>query len=100
MKEKLEKLLAEYGVVAVVLWFTIFGLTLVGFALAIQNGFEVESAAGTAGVWGAAYVATQLTKPIRIAVTLVLTPIVGRLWRRGGSAQESAGPEPSDEDTP
>lgn len=82
MKAKLEKLLAEYGPIALVLWFALFGLTWTGFAIAIQRGFEVEGAASTAGVWGAAYLATQVTKPVRIAATLALTPLVGRIWKR------------------
>lgn len=93
MKGKLEKLLADYGPVALVLWFAIFGLTWSGFALAIQRGFEVEGAAGTAGVWGAAYLATQVTKPVRIAATLLLTPVVGRFWKRRGAVE----PSPVDE---
>ncbi|MEM6273832.1 MAG: hypothetical protein AAF735_01205 [Myxococcota bacterium] len=82
MKEKLSKLLAEYGVIAVVLWYGVFALTWVGFASAIKAGVAVDSAAGTAGVWAGAYLATQVTKPIRLLVVFGLTPVVGKFVKR------------------
>ena len=80
--DKLKELLAEYGKVALVTYFAIFLLVLSGFALAIVWGFEVESAATGTGVLGAAWIATKLTQPIRIAGTLALTPIIARIFRR------------------
>ena len=82
MKKKLEELLAEYGTIAFIVYFTIFGLTITGFAMAIKAGVEVESAAGTTGVWGAAWLATKLTQPLRIGATFVLTPFVAAVWHR------------------
>ena len=99
LRKRLKKLLFEYGWVAAVVWFTIFGLTLCGFAFALSNGLEAEAAsammgtfydflgtlginvspsgaAETTGVWALAYGLTQLTKPLRILVTIILTPIV------------------------
>jgi hypothetical protein len=81
LKERLEKALLEYGSVALWVYFVIFALVLVGFATAIRLGIEVESSAGTAGTWGAAYVATKLTQPLRILATLAVTPIVVRVVR-------------------
>jgi hypothetical protein len=76
-------------------YFIIFGLVLVGFATAIKLGARVESAAGTAGTWGAAYIATKLTQPLRILATLVITPIVVRIVRRTkGSHAEGQDPAP------
>lgn len=63
-------------------YFALFVVVLSGFALAITLGFSVESAPGNLGVLGAAYVATQLTKPLRIGATLVLTPLVARALAR------------------
>jgi hypothetical protein len=60
----------------------IFATTIAGFAFAIGSGFQVEGAAATAGTWGAAYLATKLTQPIRIGATLALTPLVARVVRR------------------
>ena len=48
---------------------------------AIEQGFRPEGVE-VAGSWAMAYAATQLTKPIRIAAVLFLTPIVARVIRR------------------
>lgn len=79
--DRLKALLAEHGPLALYIYFSIFGLVLAGFVLAIKTGFAVEGAAGTAGTWAAAYVATKVTQPLRIGATLLLTPIIGRLLR-------------------
>lgn len=85
--------LAEYGPVALYVYFVIFALVLIGFAIAIRAGMKVESAAGTAGVWGAAWVSTKLTQPLRIVATLVVTPFVVRLGRRfKGRSHEGGAP--------
>lgn len=82
MSERLKALVAEWGALLAVVWFSLFAIVLVGFALAIQLGFQTQSTAGTLGTWGAAYVATQLTKPLRLAATVVITPALGAFLRR------------------
>jgi hypothetical protein len=82
LKDRLKHLMVEYGSLAIWIYFAIFLLVLVGFAIAIKSGVKVESAAGTAGVWGAAWVSTKLTQPVRILATLALTPFVMRIVRR------------------
>ena len=82
MQEKLKKLMAEYGRIAIKFYLSTFLLAMVGFSIAITRGFEVEGASATAGTLGAAWVATKLTQPIRIAVTLALTPVIGTIYRR------------------
>lgn len=82
MKKTVEKLLAEYGTIAVIVYFTIFFAVLAGFWLAIRLGWRAESTAGSVGTLAAAYVATKLTQPIRIAATLVATPIVAKIYER------------------
>jgi hypothetical protein len=82
VQERFKGLVAEYGPLLFVVYFSIFGLVFVGSALAIQMGFEVESAAATAGVWTAAYVFTKVLQPLRIAATVVLTPLVAAGLRR------------------
>jgi cytochrome b561 len=82
IKERLNNLMAEYGSLALYVYFTIFALVLVGFALAIQFGFKTDGTAATAGTWGAAWLATKLTQPLRIGATLLLTPVVGNVRRR------------------
>ncbi len=91
-KQKLEKLAAEYGRIAIATYFTLFGLVLAGFAAALQLGMNVESAQGGAGLFGAAYLATKLTQPLRIGATIVLTPIVARVVRRGRPAPPAVAP--------
>jgi hypothetical protein len=81
-KDRLQKLLVEYGSLALWVYFGIFVIVLVGFATAIRLGLNVESTAGTAGVWGAAYLSTKLTQPLRILATLALTPVVMQVLRR------------------
>lgn len=77
--ERFKVLLAEYGRVAFATYFALFALVFAGFGLAIALGVQVASAEGGAGVLGAAYLATKLTQPLRIAATLVLTPLVARV---------------------
>lgn len=82
LKDRLKHLMVEYGSLAIWIYFAIFVVVLVGFAIAIRAGVKVESTAGTAGVWGAAWVSTKLTQPLRILATLALTPFVVRIARR------------------
>jgi hypothetical protein len=77
--QRLSALLEEYGKLAIIIYFSIFALVFAGFFIAIASGVEVESAAGGAGLVGAAWLATKVTQPVRILATLALTPIVGRL---------------------
>lgn len=95
LKQRFEALVAEYGKFVLPLYFGIFFLTWTGFAFAIQSGFEVEGAAAGAGTWGAAYLATKLTQPVRIGATLVLTPLVARLFghRKKAPPAETAVPD-------
>jgi hypothetical protein len=79
----MQKLMAEYGPVAFGVYFTIFAIVLLGFVAAIKLGVKVESAQGTAGTLLAAWAATKLTQPLRILATLVVTPFVVRVLRRG-----------------
>lgn len=89
MGAKLKHLLAEYGPVAVWIYLTLFFGVLVGIYLAIKAGWAPQGVAGNAGAWTAAYLATKLTQPLRIGATLVLTPLVGRLWRRNPPRADS-----------
>jgi hypothetical protein len=97
LRDRFNALLAEWGPLLAIVYFSIFGLVLVGFALAIKAGFGVESTAGTVGTWGAAWVATKLTQPLRIAATLVITPTIGAVLKRvrRGRSAESQLPESS-----
>ena len=91
-RERFKALLAEYGRVALYTYLFLFAVVFLGFALAITAGLQVESAEGGAGVLGAAYVATKVTQPLRIAATLALTPliagVIAKLRRTKAEARE------------
>jgi hypothetical protein len=80
--ERIKALLAEYGRVALVTYFSIFALVFAGFGLAIALGMDVASTEGGVGLLGGAYVATKLTQPLRIGATMALTPLVARVVER------------------
>lgn len=82
MKQKLKKLFEEYGRVGIVTYFVIYGLTLVGIAVAISMGFEIEGASGTAGLLAGTWVASRATLPLRIGATILLTPVVHSVYRK------------------
>ena len=82
MKKTVQKLITEYGTVALIVYFAIFFAVLGGFWLAIRFGWRPSSAVGNVGTLAAAYIATKLTQPIRIAATLVMTPIVAKIYER------------------
>jgi len=91
MRKRLESILAEYGTVAIVVYFTIFFATLASFFVAIRMGWRTSSAGGQAGTLAAAWIATKLTQPVRIGATLVLTPLVAKLYERlrGGGSKDA-----------
>jgi hypothetical protein len=82
LKARLAALFAEYGTVALVLHFSISIATMIGFAIAIWSGAKPSSATGVLGVLGAAWALGKATFPIRILITLAITPPIAALWRR------------------
>jgi hypothetical protein len=81
--QRLQSLFETYGTLALVVYLVIYAFTWGGFAVAGLVGVgPSESTTSTVGIIGAAWVAAKLTQPIRIAVTLVLTPFVARLRER------------------
>jgi hypothetical protein len=82
VKKTAQKLLAEYGIVAVVVYFVIFFAVLGGFWLAIRFGWQPSSTAGSVGTFAAAYIATKITQPLRIAATLLATPLIAKAYDR------------------
>lgn len=96
--ERFKALIAEYGRIALGTYFGLFALTLIGFLVAITMGFSVEGAASGVGAFGAAYLATKVTQPLRIAGTVLLTPIVARFVHRRRPVKAEApavSPEPA-----
>jgi hypothetical protein len=90
MAKDTKQLLAEYGTTALVVYLALFVAVLAGFWFAIRAGWRPDSAVGSAGTLAAAYVATKVTQPLRIAGTLVLTPLVAKLYERVRGRSQTA----------
>lgn len=82
VRKTLKTVFAEYGTVALVVYMTIFLVVLAGIWTAIHLGWQPESTTGNVGTFTAAYVATKLTQPLRIAATLALTPLAAKAYER------------------
>jgi hypothetical protein len=84
LRHRLSALFAEYGRIAIFTYFTLSILTIIGFSVAIWIGAEPSSATGVIGVIAAGWVAGKATLPIRILITLGLTPMVAFVVTRRG----------------
>ena len=98
MKARLQKLLAEYGRVALYTYLALSILAIVGFSIAIAIGVEPSSATGMFGVIGAGWLAAKATMPLRILATLALTPVIASLVRRITKRKAPDSEEDDDED--
>ena len=81
LKARLQKLFDQYGYAALVTWFDLFFSVLFTFVVLIERGLA-EPPETAAGTWVAAYFLTETTKPIRIVITIALTPFVAQVSRR------------------
>lgn len=90
LKQRLTALFEEYGRIAIITYFTLSGLAIVGFSIAIWVGAEPSTATGVLGVIIAGWVAAKATMPIRILITLGLTPLIALLLGRRRRATEDA----------
>lgn len=82
MSEKLKKLMAEYGRVALVVYLVLFVLVFAGSAIGLKMGFDLGGAGGNLGTAAAAYAVTKVSQPLRILATLALTPLVATVLGR------------------
>lgn len=82
LKQRLAVQVRDYGKVALFTYLTLSILTIAGFSVAIGIGAEPSSATGMFGVIGAGWLAAKATMPIRILVTLGLTPVVAAIIAR------------------
>lgn len=82
LKDRFKATLDAYGPLVLGLYLFTSVVVFVGFMLALQLGFEVKSAGGTAGTLAGAWVALKLTQPFRIAGTLAAAPVVKRALGR------------------
>jgi len=94
VRKTINAILVEYGKVAVAVYLVIFTLVLVSFWAAIRFGWQPTSTAGNAGAWTAAYIATKVTQPLRIAATLVVTPFIAKLYERVTGRQKAGFGQP------
>ncbi len=76
--QRIKRLVAEYGPVAIGVYLVLWAAVLLCFGGALLLGFEPEGASGAGGILFASWVAVKLTQPARIALTAVLTPVVAR----------------------
>ena len=103
LKQRLSALFEEYGRIAIVTYFTLSILTIIGFSVAIWTGVKPSSETGVLGVIIAGWALGKATLPIRIFVTLGLTPVVAFVVQRlrGPEAREASdASEPADAGAP
>jgi len=79
---RVQQFLVEYGITGIIVLLSISALTYAGFFFAFYFGFQVEGAGETTGVFVAAGAGWLLSKPIRIPVAIMLTPVVVQVVRR------------------
>lgn len=82
---RLRELLAEYGVLALVVWYGVFGTTILAVAALIELGLNwpwLDAKVGDAGTWVGAYVLAKLLTPLRFGVVAAVMPFAARLRRR------------------
>jgi hypothetical protein len=91
LKQRLSTLFEEYGRVAIITYFSLSLLAIIGFSVAIWIGAEPSSATGVLGVLFAGWGLAKVTMPLRILITLGLTPLIAMVVRR------RRGPAPSDD---
>jgi hypothetical protein len=101
LKQRLTALFEDYGRIAIITYFTLSGLAIVGFSIAIWAGTEPSSATGVFGVIFAGWAAAKVTMPIRILITLAVTPLVALVLGRSRrmAAETTSGEPPPDDAT-
>lgn len=93
MRNTLKQLLVDYGRVAFGVYVAIFLVVMAGAWTAVRLGWQPESATGDMGILAAAYLVTKLTQPVRLAATLVLTPLVAKVQERLGGRPGPSAPD-------
>jgi hypothetical protein len=95
LKERLSALFDEYGKIAIITYFALSILTIIGFSVAFGIGLAPSTSTGVIEVIIAGWVAAKATLPIRILITLGLTPMIGFvLMRRRRTAAATTSDEP------
>ena len=81
-KEKFERIKNEYGRVALGTYLALWAAVLVAYAVAIKLGIDVDGVSSKGGILFGAWVAAKVSQPVRIVLTVVLTPFVASVLRR------------------
>jgi hypothetical protein len=92
-QERMKEFVEQYGMMALAVYFAIFGLSIAVFMVLIRLGaqstdvftrlgLKVDSTAGFMGSLTLAYAATKLTQPVRIGIWFVVTPVIARIMNR------------------
>lgn len=92
LRDRLSALFSEYGRIAIITYFTISILTIIGFSVAFGIGLAPSSSTGVIGVIAAGWVAAKATLPIRILITLGLTPVIAFVVTRRRRRTATAAP--------
>ena len=100
LKQRLSAQFNEYGRVAIITYFTLSILTIIGFSIAIWVGVEPSSSSGIFAVIFAGWGLAKVTLPIRILITLGLTPIIAALVVRRRPRAPPDDPPVSDVEAP
>ncbi|MGN6111135.1 MAG: hypothetical protein ACTHU0_38915 [Kofleriaceae bacterium] len=93
--DRLGALFSEYGRIAVITYLVLSIAAIAGFAIAIGVGAKPSTATGVFGVIGAGWLAAKATMPIRILVTLGVTPVIAAVIRRVRPRPAAEGAETS-----
>lgn len=100
LKQRLSALFAEYGRIAVIVYFTLSFLAIIGFSVAFGFGWEPSTASGVLGVIFAGWVAAKATLPLRILITLAITPVVSLAVERVRRRRNTSSAPADDSATP
>ncbi len=82
IKERFEQIKKEYGKIAIVTYLVLWAAVLVAYVVAIKTGVQIEGVSSTGGILVGAWVAAKVSQPVRIMLTIVLTPVIASLFRR------------------
>jgi len=95
VKEKLGALYKEYGGIMIGVFLTIWVITFFGTLIAILTGFEIQGSSPNMGLLaalGASWVMLKVTMPVRVIITLALTPLVAKVIRRRAPKKDAPPP--------
>ncbi len=82
LKERLRAIIKDFPKIAIITYLVLSAIAITGFSIAIGIGAEPSTATGVIGVIGAGWLAAKVTVPLRILITLAVTPPIAALWHR------------------